>query len=269
MKALALDLDGTLMTTDKRLSKRNLDAIIRAQEQGVMLIIASGRPTYGIAPIADRLQLKEFGGYVMAFNGGQIIDWKTEEIIFQKNLDPTLLPRLQKWAHHFDLPLMSYRGNIIITEKPTDSYILRNAKTNSMPVEGVDNLTEELNLLPVPPTKCLMTGEPELLARAEAEMKNDLGDEMEIYRSTPYYLELVPKDIDKGYALSVILERHHLSREDLIACGDSDNDLAMIEFAGMGVAMANAEPPLLAAANYITASNDEDGVAQVIEKFLL
>lgn len=269
MKALALDLDGTLMTTDKRLSKRNLDAIIRAQEQGVLLIIASGRPTYGIAPIADGLRLKDFGGYVLAFNGGQIINWKTKEIIFQQNLDPALLPRLQRWAHHFDLPLMSYRGNIIITEKPTDAYILRNAKTNSMPVEGVEDLTEELNLLPTPPTKCLMTGDPEQLAQAEAEMKTDLGDEMEIYRSTPYYLELVPKGIDKGRALGFILERHHLSREDLIACGDSDNDMAMIEYAGMGVAMANAEAPLLAAADYITASNDEDGVAQVIERFLL
>lgn len=266
---LALDLDGTLLDSQKRLSPRNLDALLRAQEMGTTIVLASGRHPYSMARFADRLHLKEHGGYVLAFNGGQLIDYATGEVLFHRELPPHLLPRLIEWAHRYDLPIMSFRGNVIITEQPSNHFIVENAANNRMPIEGVTNFIEALNDLYTPPTKMLLPGDPELLPEVEAAMKADLGDEMAIYRSAPHYLELVPPGIDKGATLERLLYITRNAREELIACGDQDNDVSMIRLAGIGVAMANAVEEAKAAADYITLSNDEDGIAHVVERFIL
>ena len=103
----------------------------------------------------------------------------------------------------------------------------------------------------------------------EPRMKADLGEEMEIFRSAPFFLELMPKGIDKALSLSRLLEHLGIAREESIACGDGYNDLSMIRFAGLGVAMANAEEAVKNEADHITLSNEEDGVAAVIEQFIL
>ena len=109
----------------------------------------------------------------------------------------------------------------------------------------------------------------ERLAELEKEMYEELKDKMGVYRSEPYFLELVPKGIDKAQSLSVLLEELGMSRDEMIAIGDGYNDLSMIKFAGLGVAMANAQDIVKENADYITLSNDEDGVAAVVEKFIL
>lgn len=266
---LALDLDGTLLDSQKRLSSHNLDAITRAQDAGTTIVLASGRHPYSMARFADRLHLKERGGYVLAFNGGQLIDYVTGEILFRRELPPELLPQLVEWARRYNLPVMSFRGNVIITEQPQNHYIVENAANNRMTVEGVTNFIEALNNLYIPPTKLLLPGDPEILPEVEAAMKADLAGKMSIYRSAPYYLELVPLGIDKGATLERLLNITRSTREDLIACGDQDNDISMIRLAGIGVAMGNAVDEAKAVADYVTLTNDEDGVAHVIERFIL
>jgi Cof subfamily protein (haloacid dehalogenase superfamily) len=96
-----------------------------------------------------------------------------------------------------------------------------------------------------------------------------LKGRMEVYRSEPYFLELVPKGIDKAQSLAVLLEEIGMTREEMIACGDGFNDLSMIKYAGLGVAMDNAQPTVKEAADFITHSNDADGVAHVVERFYL
>lgn len=266
---LALDLDGTLLTTDKRLTQRNLEAIERAQQAGTTIVLASGRHPYSMARFADMLHLRERGGYVIAFNGGQLIDYATGQLLFHQELPAHVLPRIHRWARHYDLPILSFRGNVIITEHPADHYVVENAANNRMPIEGVSNLLEALQHLDTPPTKCLMPGNPHLLPEVEAAMKADLGHEMEIYRSAPHYLELVPPGIDKGHALSRLLNIIGRTREELIACGDQNNDIAMLRYAGTGVAMGNAADEVKAAADHVTLSCDDDGVAHAIERFIL
>lgn len=266
---LALDLDGTLLTTDKRLTRRNLEAVTRAQDAGTTIVLASGRHPYSMARFADALQLRERGGYVLAFNGAQLIDYPTGEVLFQQHLPLHLLPRLRDWARRYALPMLSFRGNTIISEMPTDHYVVENAANNRMPVEGVADIAEALAALPAPPPKCLLPGDPALLPEVEAAMKADFAGEMEIYRSAPHYLELVPLGIDKGCTLQRLLGHLSLTPADLIACGDQDNDISMIRLAGCGVAMGNAAANVKAAADYIAPSCDEDGVAHVIERWIL
>lgn len=265
---LALDLDGTMLTSDKRLTEGNLRAICRAQECGTTIVLASGRHPQSMARFADALGLRERGGYLVAFNGGQLIDYATGEMIFHHELPREVLPRLVAWARRYNLPLMSFRGNTIVTEQPTNPYIVENARNNRLPVEGVNDLAETLCSLPTPPTKCLLPGDPALLPEVEAAMKADLGEAVGIYRSAPHYLELVPPGIDKGATLLRLLSHMGLEREALIACGDQANDISMIVTAGLGVAMGNATEEVKAAADVVTGSCDEDGVAQVIDSYI-
>lgn len=113
-----------------------------------------------------------------------------------------------------------------------------------------------------------MTGEPEKIAKAQDVMRQTFGEQLNIFRSEPFFLEIVPPSIDKAYSLGKLLEYLGEKKEQMICCGDGFNDKSMIAFAGLGVAMANAQPEVKEVADYITTSNDEDGVALVIDRFM-
>lgn len=266
-KLLALDLDGTLTNSKKQITLHTLETLIRAQqEKGLKIILASGRPTYGVAPLANALQLDKFGGFILAYNGGEIINWRTHEIMYKNLLDHDVLPYLYECAKKNDFAIVTYENEYVLTEKPDDEYVLKEALLNVMKIKKVDNFLEAVRH---PIAKCLIVGEPTRLAILEKEMQEHLKDRMGVFRSEPYFLELVPKGIDKARSLSVLLEELELKREELMAAGDGFNDLSMVRFAGMGVAMANAQDVVKENADFITLSNDEDGVAYAVEKFIL
>lgn len=123
-------------------------------------------------------------------------------------------------------------------------------------------------MIDFPVAKCLIVGDPEPLAVLEQKMKTELEGKMNVFRSEPFFLELVPNGIDKARSLAVLLEELNMKPEDMIAVGDGFNDLSMIKFAGLGVAMANAQEVVKQGADYITLSNEEDGVAAVVDKFV-
>ncbi len=264
-KLLVLDLDGTLTDSKKRITTYTHDTLIEAQKQGVKIVLASGRPTYGVAPLANALELDRYEGYILSYNGGEIIDWKTGEVIYKKWLDNDVLPYLYNCATNNRFAIVTYDHEFVLTESPDDEYVLKEALLNVMKIKKVDNFLEAI---PRPITKCLIVGEPERLAILEKEMYEKLKDRMGVFRSEPYFLELVPKGIDKAQSLSVLLEETGMKREEMITIGDGFNDLSMIQYAGLGIAMANAQPVVRENADFITYSNDEDGVAHAVEKFI-
>lgn len=263
-RIIALDLDGTLTNHEKVVTPKTREALLRAQADGAIIVLASGRPTYGIEPVAECLELNERGGYILSYNGGKIVDAKTHEELFSQFLPSRVIPVLYKYAKEKGHALLGYAGNEIITEMPDDPYVKEESRINKMNVVKVDNLLDHLE---AHPTKLLMTGDPENMVKAEEELKSVLGEEMDIFRSAPFFLELVPKGIDKAQSLRRLLAMVSLAPEDMIAFGDGYNDLSMIRLAGMGVAMANAAPEVREQADYITLSNEEDGVAAAWEHF--
>ncbi|MCE8565565.1 MULTISPECIES: Cof-type HAD-IIB family hydrolase [Bacteroides] len=263
-KLLVLDLDGTLTNAKKEITPRNREALIRVQQQGVKLILASGRPTFGIAPLADELRMKEFGGFILSYNGGEIIDWSTGEIVYANVLPDEVIPRLYECATRNQLPILTYDRQYIITEYPDDVYVRKEAFLNKMQIYPSKDFLKDIRL-PLP--KCLIVSEPHRLIPIEAELSVELQGQLSIYRSEPFFLELVPQGIDKAQSLSVLLNKLNMNREEMVAVGDGYNDLSMIQFAGLGVAMGNAQEPVKKAADYITLSNEEDGVAAVVNKF--
>ena len=263
-RAIALDLDGTLTNHDKVVTPRTRQALLKAQEQGAIIILASGRPTYGIVPVAECLELEKRGGYILSYNGGNIVNAKTGEKLFSQFLPDAVIPILYKYAKEKNHALLGYAGNEIITEMPDDQYVKEESRINKMNIRKVDNL---LDALEPHPTKLLMTGDPTDMIKAEEELVEILGEKMDIFRSAPFFLELVPKGIDKAQSLLRLLSKINLTPADLIAFGDGYNDLSMLKLAGVGVAMANAAPEVRADADYVTLSNEEDGVAEALLHF--
>ncbi len=265
-KILVLDIDGTLTDSKKRISRVTKRALRKAQNKGVKIVLASGRPTPGIVPVAEELGFKEHGGYILSFNGGKIIDYSADNTVFESVLPGEMIPSLYNDSVENKVSIISYDKTSVLTETPEDEYIIKEAALNKMPITEVKSFIEAVQH---PVTKCLMTGEPTHLAEVEQKIKVKYGESLSIYRSEPYFLEIMPKGIDKAQSLSRLLQHLGLTKEQMIACGDGFNDLSMIKYAGLGVAMSNAQKVVKRSADYITFTNDENGVAHVVDKYIL
>ena len=265
-KMIVLDLDGTLTNNKKEITPCTKQALMQAQAAGVHVVLASGRPTYGIVPLAEELKLKDNSGYILAFNGGKIIDCTNNEVLFEQKLDEQLVPILFQEAKKAGMEILTYQGEGIAATNKDDKYVQHEAFINKMPVTQYDDF---LNQLVYPINKCLIVGDPTPLHELELRLAKELEGKMDVYRSADFFLECVPLGIDKARALDRLISSLGISREEVIACGDGYNDLSMIRFAGLGVAMANAAKDIQSEADFVTLSNEEDGVAHVIERFIL
>lgn len=265
-KILALDIDGTLTNSKKEISRKTLDKIMEIQELGHIVAIASGRPLPGIRRIADILQLDKYGGYVLAFNGGRIVNYQTGDVVYQANVDNQIAGRIYDYALKMDAGMVTYEGDVVITGTRIDDYMEMEARLNFMEIRQIPNFKEYIDF---PINKCLMTAEDEKAAAMEEELKGLYGDKVNIFRSEPFFVEIMPPDVHKATSLEKLLGILGMDAEDLIACGDGYNDLTMIQYAGVGVAMANAQQIVKDNADYITLSNDEDGLVPVIDKFII
>lgn len=265
-KVLVLDLDGTLTNSEKKITPKTKKALMKMQEQGHTVVLASGRPTPGVTPLAKELELEKNGGYILSFNGGQITDCATGEVVYQKTLPPEVVPELFELADKLDIGLISYEGDSIITGMHYDQYIDMEKNINHLPVKQMENVADYIDF---PLNKCLGTADPEVAAKAEQEYAKMFGKTLCISRSEPFFIEITPMGIDKAASLERFCKITGNKRENLIACGDGFNDVSMIEYAGLGVAMENAQDAVKEVADYVTDSNDEDGVAKVIYKFIL
>ncbi|MFA9377380.1 MAG: Cof-type HAD-IIB family hydrolase [Lachnotalea sp.] len=263
---LVLDIDGTLTNSKKEISQVTREAILAIQIRGHHVVLASGRPTAGIVPVANELQMEKFGGFVLSFNGAKVMNCKNGEIIFQNTIPNELISEIYQAAVEAKVGIISYDDTSIITSSEIDEYIEKESVINHMPIKVVEDFVSYIDY---PINKCLMTGEPNYLAEVEKNMKKRFGDKLNIYRSEPFFLEIMPLHVDKAHSLEKLLDTLHMSKEQMISCGDGYNDLTMIQYAGKGVAMGNAQKEVLEAADYITLTNDDDGVAHVIDKFLL
>lgn len=265
-KALALDLDGTLIDSSKKLSEVNKMAIWKAIDRGVVIILASGRPMFGVKPVADMLELKERGGYILAYNGGNIFNCRTEKLIFSKQIPDKCVADICRIAKANKVQPLTYFEDKILAENDRDEYVLKEAFCNSAGIKVVEDLADFVDY---PVEKLLVVGEHARLLPVKNELDRIHGDVLDIFFSEEYFLEIVPKHVAKAKALSALMEILGIGKEELIACGDAMNDISMVKYAGLGVVMANAYENIKQYGDYIAPSNDDNGVAAVIERFIL
>ena len=262
-KMLVLDIDGTLTNSKKEITPATKKAIRKIQEDGHVVVIASGRPTPGTAKVANELQLDKTGGFVLSYNGARITDWKTKEIIYQNTLDAQVPSTLYEYASENNLGLVTYQEQNVVTGTRHDDYMKMEARINEIPIVDVDNFSEFVDF---DVNKCLLTA-PVDAAKKHEDAIADMLPNANVCRSEPFFIEVMPQGVDKAASLDRLVHILNMKQENTICCGDGFNDLSMIQYAGVGVAMENAQEEVKSKADFITKSNDEDGIVHVIDTF--
>lgn len=265
-KLLVLDIDGTLINHKKEISPYTKSALLKIQQIGIKIVLASGRPTYGILPIAKALELDKNGGYILSYNGSQIIDMLTNELLFEKRVDPAMIPYLERTARKNNFAIFTYHQDTILTSQPDNRRIQQEAALNGMYIKETAHFSDAIDFSPC---KCMLVSDDETaLTGLEDHWKKRLSGTLDVFCSEEYFLEVVPMQIDKANTLSVLLEKLNIEPSHVIAVGDGVCDVSMLQLAGLGVAMGNARDSVKACADYVTDSNENDGVAKVVEHIL-
>lgn len=261
-KIMALDIDGTLTNSQKIITEKTKKALSDFQKNGGKIILASGRPQHSMIPYAETLELEKYGGYMLAYNGGCTVDCMTGTIIFQTTLEHRYIPEICNIIKEYPVGIGCYQKDTVIVGNEVNLYTRNAAERNRMKIQYVEDFPKYA----VSVHKCLLQGEPEVILELESILSEKYRGTLGIFKSEPFFLEIVPYGIDKGTAVDRLLKKIGFDRQECIACGDGFNDITMIRYAGLGVAMDNAHETVKKAADFVTLSNDSDGIAHVLEK---
>ncbi|MCM1158500.1 MAG: Cof-type HAD-IIB family hydrolase [Bacteroidales bacterium] len=264
-KVLILDIDGTLTNSKKEITPETLAALLDIQKRGHTIVIASGRPTHGVKWIADTLQLEKYDGYILCFNGAKITRVKTGETVYQQIFPKECIAPLYEYAKGHDMGMVTYEGDSVIAATRIDEYMKLEAGINRMELKQTENF---LSYVDFEVNKCLFTAGTEEAPQLEREMASAYEGRLSIYRSEPFFIEAMPLGVDKAASLERLFAIIGVDREDTVACGDGFNDISMIQYAGVGVAMANAQETVKKAADVVTKkTNDENGLLEIIDDY--
>ena len=266
-KLLVVDVDGTLLNDKKEITPHTRSALMKAQQMGVHIVLSSGRPTGGILPLAKELELNNYGGFVISYYGAQMIDMTSGKILFDKRIDPMLMPYLYKKAKKNDFAIFTYKGECILTDCPDNPHIQQEADLNNLHVQAVADFPAAIDF---EPCKCiLVSDDEEELVGLENHWKRRLAGAAEVFRSEDYFLEVVPPTVDKGNTLALLMDMLKLDKEEVMAIGDGAADVPMLQLAGLAVAMGNARDSVKVCTDQTTLTNEQDGVAVAIETAIL
>ncbi|MCR5625336.1 MAG: ATP-dependent zinc metalloprotease FtsH [Lachnospiraceae bacterium] len=264
---LVLDVDGTLVGSDKTISEKTRLAIIDAENRGKKVVIASGRSVSGIRHTAAAIELQKHGGYVIAYNGTTVINCQTGECIYNQTIPKEYIKPVYDAAKALGLGINVYRDDHkeIICGNGSDMNIEIDAKACDISIREVDNFVKFVDF---PINKFLLSGDPVKMVEMEKILREKFSDRLNVFRSDPCFVEILPKFVDKSVAVDKMLKFLEVDKKKAICVGDSFNDITMIRYAGLGIAMGNAQDEVKEAADYVTLSNDEDGIVDIIQKFM-
>ena len=261
-KIVFLDIDGTLVNSEKKITPLTKKSLMRIQEQGIKLAIASGRPSKGVIPYAEELELEKFGGYIMPFNGCNIINYQTKDVVYSNTLSMDVVKKAYELSKEYGIEMITYKGDNILSETYDNPYLLIESRINKMDVEKVPCVYDAIE---TPPVKCLLLGDGDYLGKIETEIKEKIGENANVFRSEPFFIEIVPQGLDKAAAIAELISRIGIKQSETVAFGDGFNDISMIEYAGLGVAMSNGCDRIKEVADRIAPDNDSEGIAEVID----
>lgn len=266
-RLLVLDVDGTLLNSEHQISKRTVMTLRKVQQMGVQVVLSSGRPTYGILPLAKILDLASYGGYIIPYNGSQIIDMRDGRVLFEKRITPDMVPYVERKADQYGFDLMTYAEDVVVTNNGQNDHVINEAAINGMKLSAVEDLSISIDFNPS--KLVLVSDDPASIDELEQRWEKRLSGTLDVMRSEDFYLEVVPSGVSKANTLGVLLEMLGVKTEEVIAMGDGVSDVGMIQQAALGIAMGNARDSVKRCADRVTLSNDEDGVAVALEKIFL
>lgn len=272
LKTIVLDIDGTLLTSEKIISDKTKNCLIDLQQQGNKVILASGRPTTGMMSLSKELKMDQYHGLLVSYNGSKVIDCSTNEELFNQAMSVEDGKAVLEHMKQFDVSPMIDKEDYMYVNDVFGCVIDYKGKPfNIIEYEsrgGQYKLCEKDDLaafLDYPINKILTAAQPDYLARVAKDMMAPFKDKLNCVFTADFYFEFTAKGIDKAKALDTVLRPLEIFPEDVIAFGDGHNDKTMLHYAGVGVAMANAVEDLKNSADVVTLSNDQDGIDHYFE----
>lgn len=263
-KFFAIDLDGTLLTWNKKLTKRNLEALLKIQAEGHKIAFLTGRDIVNVTSFAKKAKLDTYGGYIGAYNGGLVYSCKEDQIIKESFFDPDLVLEIKEYLEKLNLDFTFLR--------PREQYISKKAylpfslyrKLNGKKTYPIDELfTKNLHV-----NKILVNDTKSKLLKVWAKLENKFSGKISISMSSIISIELTPAGSDKGAALEYLASLENIDMSNTIAIGNQGNDLPMLKKAGKAIVVNNASKNIKDQADLIIPSNNKKGVGIYLERFL-
>ncbi len=268
VKIIALDLDDTLLKDDLTISDYTVTVLKKAVAKGIYVLLCSGRSDNAMLPFVQQLDIagNEYGRYMVTQNGTNILDLHKRVSLYSKHLTDEVSLHVYYKAKENGFTTHLYDSSTIYTYKKTDWGQIDSDLSGLKYVLKEDYEDFIKNGFP----KIVVPGDPDKLVTFQDELRNEIGEDCVVFISKPYFLEVLPKDCGKGEALVWLANKLDISIENVMAFGDSMNDESMIRLTGMSVGMCNGRDEIKNQARFVSEfSNDEDGVAKFIEKFVL
>ncbi len=264
-KLVVLDMDDTLMTSENVMSERTKEALLAVQKQGVSVILASGRPTNGMVNTARELELDKHHSHILSYNGARIFEMSDLSMIKETSLTKEQFDLCYDYCKSKGFFVLTYIDETIVYEGD-HPYMNVEHELTGLPMKQVESLKDYVQGN-VP--KLMGVDFEEKISEANNELGGNYGQDIHVTTSKPFFLEFMAEGVSKGRALHELVTELGISREAIIAFGDSNNDKDMIEYAGLGVAMGNANDNIKNAADMITGDHNSDGIADILEQFIL
>ncbi len=265
IKLITIDLDGTLFDNEKKISKENKEAIKKAKENGIYVVIATGRPYNGVIDTLKELNLTSINDYVILYNGGKILNVGKNELIHSTLIDGDFVKELYKKSIIENVNIHAFKENEELITPKKNPYTLVEETINKIDASLYDfnNLGKDDKFI-----KAMIVDSDENISRVTPKFKEEYKNEYSVLRSSKIFLEFLNKKTNKGTALNFLANYLNIDISNTLAIGDADNDIPMIQNAGIGVAMQNSFNEVFKYADFITKSNLESGVAFAINKFI-
>lgn len=263
-KAVFTDMDGTLLRKDHTVSTVTKETIRRLTEKGIMIIPISARPLHGMTPITS--QVFPSGVPVVSLNGSYI--FHDGKIIYQVSMPLQAAAAIHALVEEKPLSAMYYSQMEWFASHDTDA-IKKEQRITPVPItiQSFGKTLSGWEMHQKGPNKILIAGDEKVILSMEAQMLEQFGSALNIYKSQPRYLETMHPEASKSNAIRMLMNMFGWKQEEVMAIGDNYNDIGMIEFAGMGVAMGNAPQAIKDRANFVTDTNNHDGVAKALDHF--
>ncbi|KRM69339.1 Cof-like hydrolase [Apilactobacillus ozensis DSM 23829 = JCM 17196] len=266
IKLIAIDIDGTLLNEENQLTTETIKAVQEARDNGIKVVLCTGRPLTGVKPYLKKLGISGNQEYAITFNGSQVQD-SNGRVIEKYALKHSDFKEIEKLSHelktNFQIETNDY---IYATNRDLSPFSITESYLVNMPirVRTPEEITEDFDII-----KAMLIANPDVIDNAMENIPDDLTERLSMVRSEPVFIEFMNKNATKGKALHKLAQDLNITSENVMAIGNEGNDMSMIEYAGKGVAMGNGIQKVKDVADIITKSNKEDGVAYAIRNYAL
>jgi Cof subfamily protein (haloacid dehalogenase superfamily) len=263
IKMVIADVDGTLVTQEKVLTKRAVEAVSRLHEAGIQFSVTSGRPPRGMAMLIEPLKLNQ---PLAAFNGGVLIDPDLTTVVDQKFLPAGVPEKVIEAIENHGLDVWVYTDTGWFVRDANGAHVAREQWTVKFPPAVVKTFAGLLGRV----AKIVgVSDDHDRVAKCERDVQQAGGTHISAARSQPYYLDVTHPQANKGGVVLTMSKLLNIPVEGIATIGDMPNDVLMFEKSGISIAMGNASAEVQASATYVTTTNEEEGFATAIEKFVL